>query len=162
MKQQSINHILIIAAWHGVTVVKLCVINCSDSRNVRHAFSQTPIKMQLRVYFWMTWGGKTLKLSGKFRRLWWCINLWIALHLITCLQNSDYAATFFNSYKHDKDSENKLVVALPRTNYYRNSFCYGGAVLWNNLLTDVRQAESLTSFRKLLTSSNTAFMENRL
>ena len=93
MKQQSINHILIIAAWHGVTVVKLCVINCSDSRNVRHAFSQTPIKMQLRVYFWMTWGGKTLKLSGKFRRLWWCINLWIALHLITCLQNSYYAAT---------------------------------------------------------------------
>ena len=70
---------------------------------------------------------------------------------------------FFNSYKHDKDSENKLVVALPRTNYYRNSFCYGGAVLWNNLLTDVRQAESLTSFRKLLTSSsNTAFMENSL
>ena len=39
------------------------------------------------------WSGKTLKLSGNFRRLWWCINLWIALHLITCLQNSYYAAT---------------------------------------------------------------------
>ena len=62
-----------------------------------------------------------------------------------------------------RDSENKLAVPLPRTNYYRKSFCYSGAVLWNNLPTDVRQAKSLTSFRKLLTSSpNTAFMENRL
>ena len=29
----------------------------------------------------------------------------------------------FNSYKL-RDSENKLAVPLPRTNYYRNSFCY--------------------------------------
>ena len=67
-----------------------------------------------------------------------------------------------NSYSL-KDSENKLAVPLLRTNYYRNSFCYSGAVLWNNLPTDVRQAKSLTGFLKLLTSSsNTAFMENRL
>ena len=62
-----------------------------------------------------------------------------------------------------RDSENQLALPLPRTNYYRNSFCYRGAVLWNNLSSDVRQAKSLTGFRKLLTSSsNTAFMENRL
>ena len=68
----------------------------------------------------------------------------------------------FNSYNL-RDSENKLAVPLPRTNYYRNSFCYSGAVLWNNLSTDVRQTKSFTVFRKLLTSSsNTAFMENRL
>ena len=68
----------------------------------------------------------------------------------------------FNSYNL-RDSENKLAVALRRTNYYRNSFCYSGAVLWNNLPTDVRQAKSLNVFRKLLTSSsNMAFMENRL
>ena len=67
-----------------------------------------------------------------------------------------------NSYN-PRDSENKLAVPLPRTNYYRNSFCYSGAVLWNNLPTDVRQAKPLTGFQKLLTSSsNTAFMENRL
>ena len=61
-----------------------------------------------------------------------------------------------------RDSENKLAVPLPRTNYSRNSLCYSGAVLWNILPTDVRQAKSLTSFRKLLTSSsNTAFMENK-
>ena len=58
----------------------------------------------------------------------------------------------FNSYNL-RDSEN----------YYRNSFCYSGAVLWNNLPTDVRQAKSLTCFRKLLSSSsNTAFMQYRL
>ena len=68
----------------------------------------------------------------------------------------------FNSYNL-RDSENKLAVALRRTNYYRNSFCYSGAVLWNNLSTDVRQTKSFTVFRKLLTSSsNMAFMENRL
>ena len=57
----------------------------------------------------------------------------------------------FNSYNL-RDSENKLAVIfpLPRTNYYRNSFCYSGAVLWNNLPT-VTQAKSLTCFRKLLT-----------
>ena len=67
----------------------------------------------------------------------------------------------FNSYN-PTDSENKLAVPLLRTNYYRNSFCYSGAVLWKNLPSDVRQAKSLTSFRKVLTSSsNTAFMENR-
>ena len=40
-----------IAAWYGVTMVKLWVINCSDSRTVWHAFSQTPIMMEMRVYF---------------------------------------------------------------------------------------------------------------
>ena len=68
----------------------------------------------------------------------------------------------YNSYNL-RDSENKLAVPLPRTNCYRNSFCYSGAVLWNNLPTDERQAKSFTGFRKLLTSSsNTAFIDNRL
>ena len=68
----------------------------------------------------------------------------------------------FNSYN-IRHSEKKLAVPLPRTNYYRYSFCYSGAVLWNNLPTDVRQAKCLTVFRKLLSSSsNMALMENRL
>ena len=61
-----------------------------------------------------------------------------------------------------RDSENKPAVPLPRANYYRNSFCYSRAVLWNNLPTDERQAKSLSGFLKLLTSSsNTAFIEKR-
>ena len=40
-----------------------------------------------------------------------------------------------------RDSENKLNVLnvpLPRTNYYRNSFSYNGATLWNSLPCDIR------------------------
>ena len=67
----------------------------------------------------------------------------------------------FNSYNL-RDSKNKLAVPLPRTNYYRYSFCYSGAVLWNNLPTDVRQAKSLTVFRKVLSSSsNMPLMEKQ-
>ena len=57
-----------------------------------------------------------------------------------------------------RDSENKLAISLPRTNYYKNSFGYGGAVPWNSLPSAVRQATSLTDFRRLLINSDTAFM----
>ena len=30
-----------------------------------------------------------------------------------------------------RDSENKLCIPLPRTNYYKNSFSYSDAILWN-------------------------------
>ena len=49
-----------------------------------------------------------------------------------------------------RDSQNKLCLALPRTNYYKNSFSYSGAILWNKLPCNVRQAESLTKFKCLL------------
>ena len=45
-----------------------------------------------------------------------------------------------------EDSQNKLNVPLPRTNYYKNSFTcsYSGTIhLWNSLPCDVREAESL-------------------
>ena len=45
-----------------------------------------------------------------------------------------------------RDYENKLNVPLPRTNYYKNSFSYSGAVLWNSLPREVRSAESLGKF----------------
>ena len=49
-----------------------------------------------------------------------------------------------------RDSVNKLAVPLPRTNYLKNSFSYSGAVLWNGLPSNIRQAESLNEFRRLL------------
>ena len=52
-----------------------------------------------------------------------------------------------------RDSVKKLAVPLPRTNYLKNSFrpfSYSGAVLWNGLRTNIRQAESLNEFRRLL------------
>lgn len=32
-----------------------------------------------------------------------------------------------------RDSKKKLNVPMPRTNYYKNSFSYSGATLWNSL-----------------------------
>ena len=49
-----------------------------------------------------------------------------------------------------RDSENKLNVPLPRTNYYKNSFSYSGAILWNSLPSNLREAESLGQFKLLL------------
>ena len=56
------------------------------------------------------------------------------------------------------DSDNKLALLLPRTNYYKNSFGYSSADLWNSLPSAARQATSLTNFRRLLINSDTAFM----
>ena len=49
-----------------------------------------------------------------------------------------------------RDSENKLNVPLPRTNCYKNSFSYSGAILWNSLPCNLREAESLGQFKRLL------------
>ena len=46
-----------------------------------------------------------------------------------------------------RDSENKLNVPLPRTNYYKNSFSSSGTTLSNRLTRDIRQAESLGLFK---------------
>ncbi len=45
-----------------------------------------------------------------------------------------------------RDTSNKLALPLPRTNYLKNSFSYSGAVLWNTLPTELRQA-SLHKFK---------------
>ena len=49
-----------------------------------------------------------------------------------------------------RDSERKLNVPFPRTNYYRNSFSYRGATVWNSLPLKARQAESLGLFKNLI------------
>ena len=59
-----------------------------------------------------------------------------------------------------RDSENKLAIPLPRTNYGKNSFSYSRAVLWNRLPATIRTATSLSNFSKVL-NNDTAFMENR-
>ena len=48
-----------------------------------------------------------------------------------------------------RDSENKRNVSLPHTNYYKNSFSYSGAILWNSLPCNLREAESLGQFKRL-------------
>ena len=46
-----------------------------------------------------------------------------------------------------RDSVNKLFVPFPQTNFMENSFSYSGAVLWNSLPCNVREAKSLTQFK---------------
>ncbi len=58
-----------------------------------------------------------------------------------------------------RDSENKLVVPHPRTNYMKNIFSYSGATLWNSLSCNLRMIKSLNQFKSKL---DTAFMENRI
>ena len=63
----------------------------------------------------------------------------------------DYLASKFserNTSYNLRDSENKLNVRLPRTNYFKNSFSYSGATLWNCLPYEARCAEPLRSFKR--------------
>ena len=46
-----------------------------------------------------------------------------------------------------RNTENKLAVPMPRTNFLKNSFSYRGAVLWNSLPIGLRQASNLINFR---------------
>ena len=48
-----------------------------------------------------------------------------------------------------RDSLNKLTVPFPRTTFMKNSFSYSGAVLWNSLPCDMREAKSLRQFKHL-------------
>lgn len=49
-----------------------------------------------------------------------------------------------------RNSENKLTLPLPRTEFGKRSFSYSGAVLWNNLTANLRQSPSLSYFKSEL------------
>ena len=46
-----------------------------------------------------------------------------------------------------RNTENKLALPQPRTNYLKKSFSYSGARLWNSLSSDLRAATSLHEFK---------------
>ena len=46
-----------------------------------------------------------------------------------------------------RDTQGKLAIPKPRTDYLRNSFSYSGTVLWNSLPPDLRQTENLNQFK---------------
>ena len=47
-----------------------------------------------------------------------------------------------------RDSEAKLELPTPRTNYGKRTFCYSEALLWNNLPISLRKSESLGYFKR--------------
>ena len=46
-----------------------------------------------------------------------------------------------------RDTNGKLAIPLPRTNFMKSSFSYSGTFLWNSLPVELRQANSLGTFR---------------
>ena len=49
-----------------------------------------------------------------------------------------------------RNSEMRLNVPRPRTDYMKKSFCYSGAVLFNSLPQNIRKCQSLPQFRKAI------------
>jgi hypothetical protein len=49
-----------------------------------------------------------------------------------------------------RDSEIKLNLLKPRTNYLKRSLCYSGALLWNCLPQNIRMLRSLPLFKNSL------------
>ena len=46
-----------------------------------------------------------------------------------------------------RDTNDNVVIPLPHINFMKNCFSYSGAVLWNRLPIELRQANSLEAFR---------------
>ena len=51
-----------------------------------------------------------------------------------------------------RNSEMRLALPQPRTDYVRKSFSYSGAALWNSLPTDIRVSKTLGEFKTKLSN----------
>ena len=51
-----------------------------------------------------------------------------------------------------RNSEMRLALPQPRTDYVRKSFSYNGAALWNSLPTDIRVSKTLGDFKTKLSN----------
>ena len=49
-----------------------------------------------------------------------------------------------------RDSEGKLTLPKPSTNYLKRSFSYSGAMLWNNMRKSLKTAVSVNQFKQLI------------
>ena len=52
-----------------------------------------------------------------------------------------------------RNSEMRLALPQPRTDYVRKSFSYSGAALWNSLPADIRVSKTLGEFKTKLRST---------
>ena len=65
-------------------------------------------------------------------------------------QSPEYLKDLFKPFSTDYglgNCDNKLVLPQPRTDFFKHSFCYSGAHLWNSLPSNVRAFRSFTNFR---------------
>ena len=61
-------------------------------------------------------------------------------------QSSEYLKPFSTDYGL-RNSDSKLALPKPRTDFLKRSFCYSGAHLWNSLPSNVRAIRSFTNVR---------------
>ena len=47
-----------------------------------------------------------------------------------------------------RNSQFKLDLPKPRTNYLKRGLCYNGALLWNSLPQEVRETQFFSQFKK--------------
>ena len=74
----------------------------------------------------------------------------ILMHKTINKRTPQYLQEIFSFNKHVynlRDSDNKLIVPGPRTDYLKHSFSYGGAMLWNGLPGPLRSTANLTVFK---------------
>ena len=62
----------------------------------------------------------------------------------------EYLSLFSQRHSADnlKNSEGRLTLSKPSTNYLKRSFSYSGAMLWNNLPKNLKNAASVEHFRR--------------
>ena len=49
-----------------------------------------------------------------------------------------------------RDSEGKLALPKPSTNYLKRSFSYSGAMLWNNMPKSLKNAVSVNHLKRII------------
>ena len=77
----------------------------------------------------------------------------ILMHKTIKKMTPQYLQEMFTFKENDyslRDSDNKLIVPQPRTEYLKRSFSYSGALLWNSLSGSLRSMSSISSFKKVI------------
>ena len=78
------------------------------------------------------------------------VMMYKSLHKKSPSYLSDKFKPCSNKYQTRSNKSNLLYVPKPKLEFYRRSFCYSGATLWNNLPEHVRNSPSLEIFRRSL------------
>ena len=77
----------------------------------------------------------------------------LGLMFKTLKSNPSYLQEFFSicgTGYNLRNSEVRLNLPKPRTNYLKRSFCYSGALLWNSLPQEIRKLQTQAKFKKAL------------
>ena len=127
--------------------------NCNKSLSIKLQ------KLQKRAARILTSSSYDANVHDFFARLGWQkLNLQRELKTATMVYKSlnglapDYLKSMFTDRSATstyslRNCEGKLALPLPLTDFLKNSFSYSGAVPWNSLPTNLRQAQTFTSFK---------------